>query len=202
MTAIASAPTAVTAGSTLVPNGLVLTGAVFVGNGVLLGSQLLADSRDYSQIATGTAHLLHYGLWVVCLVALSQLYPRMDVLRGRTGNRLPAPVLLLAGAGAVLDACTRFVSAFVAPYLAERQPQLMDSPPDAILLVPMYATSIIALVATATLAVVGLRRAVFPRGAAVLLFLGAVAIPVLGPVSNVLLGSALVWIGYTARRRG
>ena len=202
MTTIASAPTALTTRPGPVPTGLALTGAVFVGNGILLGSQLLADSRDYSQIASGTAHLLHYGLWVVCLVALSQLYPRMDALRGRTGKHLPAPVLLLAGAGAVLDACTRFVSAFVAPYLAERQPQLMDTPPDAILLVPMYVTSVVALVATATLAVVGLRRAVFPRGAAVLLFLGAVAIPVLGPVSNVLLGSALVWIGYAARRRG
>jgi len=177
-----------------------VVGALFAGNGALLGSQLLGDSRDYSVTAAGTVHLVHYGLWVVCLVALSQIYPRLDVLRGRTGRVLPTPVLALAGAGAVLDACARFVSAFVAPYLAERQPQLMDSPPDAILLVPMFATSVVAMVATAALAVVGLRRRVFPRGAAALLFLGAVAIPVLGPVSNVLLGVALVWIGSAARR--
>lgn len=202
MTAIASAPTAVTTGSALVPNGLVLTGAVFVGNGALLGSQLLTDSRDYSQIAGGTLHLVHYLLWVVCLVALSQLYPRMHTWRGSGGGVISPMVLGLAGAGAALDACARFVSAFVTPYLAQRAPELLDSTPDAVLLVPLLATGVVAMVGTGALAVVGLRRGVFPRAAAVLLLLGAVAIPVLGPVSNVLLGSALVWIGYTARRRG
>lgn len=202
MTAIASVLPAVTTDRTLVPLGLVITGALFVGNGALLGSQLLTDPRDYSVVAGGTLHLVHYLLWVLCLIALSQLYPRMHTMRGSTGGTLPTTVLALAGAGAALDACARFVSAFVTPYLAGREPQLLDSSPDAVLLVPLLATSIAAMIATGALAVVGRRRKVFPLGAAVLLFIGAVAIPVLGPVSNVLLGSALVWIGYTARRRG
>ena len=202
MTAISSAPVALTTGPRGVPLGLVVTGAVFAGNGAVLGTALFLDARDYSQVATGAGHLAHYVLWVACLVALSQLYPRMDVLSGRSGRRLPTTVLGLAGAGAALDACARFVSAFVTPYLAERQPQLVDSPPDAILLVPLLATGVLAMAATGALAVLGLRRQVFPRAAAVLLLLGAVAIPVLGPVSNVLLGAALVWIGSAARRRG
>ena len=180
--------------------GLLITGAVLAGNGVLLGSQLFFDSRDYSEVATGAGHLAHYLMWTLCLVALSQLYPRMGHLPSPTGRPLPAPLLAAAGAGAALDACARFVSAFVTPYLAERQPQLVDAAPDTILLVPLLATGVAAMVATGALAVVGLRRRVFPRPAAVLLLLGAIAIPVLGPVSNVLLGAALVWIGSTSRR--
>jgi hypothetical protein len=199
MTAISPTRVAVSARPTSLTTGLVLTGAVLAANGALLGSQLLTDARDYSQVAGGNLHLAHYVLWVLCLVALTQLYPMLGGLRGRTGRSVPTPVLALAGAGAALDACARFVSAFVTPYLAERSPALVDSPPDAILLVPLLGTGVLAMAATATLAVVGLRRRVFPRGAAVLLLLGAVAIPVLGPVSNVLLGMALVWIGSAAR---
>lgn len=202
MTAISSAPVNLAAGSTLVPTAFMLTGAVFAGNGALLGSRLMLDSRNYSEIAAGTGHLVHYGLWVVCLVALSQLYPRMGAMSRRAAGTLPTALLMLAGAGAALDACARFVSAFVAPYLAGREPHLLDTTPDAILLVPLLATSVFAMAATAALAVVGFRRRVFGGGAAALLFVGAVAIPVLGPVSNVLLGAALVWIGSAARRHG
>lgn len=182
--------------------GLVITGAVLAANGTALGSPLLLDSRSYSEVAAGGLHLAHYTVWFLCLVALTQLYPRMESLPGRSGRGLPALVTMLAGVGAALDASARFVSAFVSPYLAARQPFLMDNPPDAILLVPLLATGVLAMAFTATLAVVGLRRGVFPVPAGVLMLLGAVAIPVLGPVSNLLLGAGLVWIGSAARRRG
>lgn len=204
MTAISSLPTHVpdTGRPTAVPIGLAVIGTLFTANGALLGAQLLLDPRDYSETATGSVHLAHYAVWWFCLVVLTQLYPRLGAVRGRGGSTIPASVLTLAGAGAALDASARFVSAFVTPYLAERQPGLVDSPPDMILLVPLIATGVFAMAATASLAVVGMRRGVFPGPAAVLLLLGAVAIPVLGPVSNVLLGSALTWIGLAARRRG
>lgn len=192
------APSATDPG-TRVGLGLLVTGAVFAGNGVILGSQLFFDSRAYSEVAVGTGHLAHYLLWTLCLVALTQLYPRMGHLRSPIGRSLPAPLLAAAGAGAALDACARFVSAFVTPYLAEHDAQLVDVAPDPVLLVPLLATGVVAMVATGTLAVVGLRRRVFPGPAAVLLLLGAIAIPVLGPVSNVLLGAALVWIGWASR---
>lgn len=201
MTALAPSPAhSMTSPARGVGLGLLITGAVFAGNGLFLGSQLFFDSRDYSQVATGTGHLVHYLVWTLCLVALSQLYPRMEHLPSATGRSMPAPLVAAAGAGAALDACARFTSAFVTPYLARHDPQLVDSAPDAVLLVPLLATGVVAMVATAALAVAGLRRRVFPRPAAVLLLLGAIAIPVLGPVSNVLLGVALVWIGWTSRR--
>lgn len=201
MTAISSAPVPALGHRAGVSLGLTVTGAVLAANGLLLGSQLFFDSREYSQVATGGMHLAHYLVWTVCLVALCQIYPRLGSLRSVTGSTIPATVLLLAGAGAALDACARFVSAFVTPYLAERQPSLVDSAPDQILLVPLLLTGVVAMLGTAALGVSAGRRRVFPRAAAALLVAGGVAIPVLGPVSNVLLGVALVWIGLAARSR-
>lgn len=200
MTVISSvqAPTITATG---VPVGLAVTGAVFTVNGLVLGTQLFLDPRDYSQVAGSTLHLVHYIVWTACLVALTQLYPRLGSVKGRSGATLPGAVLALAGAGAALDACSRFVSAFVTPYLAGRAPGLVDSAPDAILLVPLLATGVFAMAATAALGATAWRRRIFPRPAALLLVLGGVAIPVLGPVSNVLLGLALVWIGFAVRER-
>jgi hypothetical protein len=185
----------------LMPLALTVVGATLAGNGLLLGTQLFLDSRDYSQVATGGLHLAHYVVWTACLVALSQLYPRLGALRGATGSRLPEAVLVLAGVGAALDGCTRFVSAFVTPYLADRQPGLVDSAPDPILLVPLLASGVVAMVGTAALGVSGWRRDIFPRPAAAMLVVGGVAIPVLGPVSTVLLGASLVWVGTAVRKR-
>ena len=201
MTTTTAPTTPVAQHHTAVPVALAVTGGVLALNGLLLGTQLFLDARDYSEVATSGTHLAHYLLWTLCLVALCQLYPRLGVLRGNGGAVLPGPVLLLAGAGAALDACARFVSAFVTPYLAERQPSLVDTAPDEVLLVPLLATGVVAMAGTALLGVSGWRRRVFPRPAAALLVMGGVAIPALGPVSNVLLGAALVWIGLASQTR-
>lgn len=192
---------AVSTASPVVPRALTTTGVVLAGNGLLLGSQLFLDSRDYSTVAVGTVHLAHYVVWTACLLALSQLYPRLGSLAGPDGRRLPEAVLVLAGVGAALDACTRFVSAFVTPYLAERAPVLVDQAPAAILLGPLLGAGVVAMIATAAVGIFAWRRRVFPRPAAVLLALGGVAIPAIGPLSTVLVGIALAWVGLSARTR-
>ncbi len=199
MTTISSTqrPAVVTTGGTA--PALAVTGAVLAANGLLLGSQLFFDSRDYSEVAGGPVHLLHYVIWTAGMLALSQLYHGLGRVPGRSGRTIPAAVVTLASVGVALDACARFVSAFVTPYLAAQEPALVDSTPDTILLVPLLATGVVAMAGTAALAVSAWRRGVFPRPAAVLLVVGAVAIPALGPLSNVLLGAALVWIGLALR---
>ncbi|WP_148571438.1 hypothetical protein [Nocardioides caldifontis] len=195
-----SDPATIAARRTGVAHALTATGVVLALNGALLGSRLFLDSRDYSEVAASGLHLTHYLVWTLCLVALSQLYPRLRSLND-AGSRLSTTALVVAGAGAALDACARFVSAFVTPYLAAQQPAMVDGTPDAILLVPLLATGAVAMVGAAMVGVSGWRHRVFPRAAAALLVLGGVAIPVLGPVSNVLLGGALAWIGLSAGAR-
>jgi hypothetical protein len=181
--------------------GLGVTGGVLLALGVSLGPVMLLDPRPYSELAGTGAHLVHYAVWTVCLVALSQLLPRLGGVRG-AGARAVSPVAAtVAGAGVALDACARFSLAFFNPVLARHEPALLDTPPDAVVLVPSLAVGVLAMVGVAWLGVSGWRAGVFPRPAVVLLVIGAVAIPALGPVSNVLVGAALTWIGIAALRR-
>jgi hypothetical protein len=181
--------------------GLSVTGGVLVALGVSLGPIMLLDPRPYSELAGTGAHLVHYAVWTACLVALSQLFPRLAG-KGRDGGRPVSPVAAtVAGTGVALDACARFSLAFVNPMLARHEPALLDTPPDAVLLVPSVAVGVLAMVGVAWLGVSGWRAGLFPRPAVVLLVIGAVAIPALGPVSNVLVGAALTWIGIAALRR-
>lgn len=199
MTAIDLPAVAATASFGALRRGLTAVGAIAAVNAAVLGSQLFFDSRNYSDVVPETGHLVHYTVWCIWLIALSQLFPRMGRLRGATGQGFPAWVLVLAGVGAAADACARFVNAFVLPALVEEAPRLVDEPPAAVLLVPLLGVGVIWMVGAVALAVVAFRRRIFPRPAAVLLGVAGVSIPVVGPLSAVLLGVALVWCARAIR---
>lgn len=180
---------------------LTITGTVLLALGVTLGPTMMFDSRPYSELVTTSQHLVHYLVWTACLVALSQIYPRLAGLGGHQGRRVSAIAATAAAVGAALDACARFTLTFVNPYLAAHEPALLDTPPDAVLLVPAIGASVVAMIGTTWLGVSGWRALAFPRPAVVLLVIGALAIPAIGPLSNALLGSALAWIGIAASRQ-
>lgn len=181
--------------------GLTLTGAALFALGVGLGPLMMFDSRPYSELSATPQHFVHYVVWMACLVALSQIYPRLAGLTGPHGRSVSMAAATAAGVGAALDACARFLLAFVNPYLSAHEPALLDTAPDAILLVPTLGVGVTAMVGVIWLGVSGWRAQVFPRPAVVLLVVGSLAIPALGPLSNVLLGAALVWCGIAVRRR-
>jgi hypothetical protein len=181
--------------------GLAAVGAVLLLLGVTLSPLMMFSSSSYSELSGTTGHLLHYAVWTACLVALSQLYPRLAGMSLVPGRKISTAAATLAAVGVALDACGRFVLAFVNPMLAEHEPSLLDTTPDAVLLVPLLGGGAIAMVGTVWLAVSGRRAGVFTRTATVMLVLGAVAIPAIGPLSNVILGAALVCIGVGAGRR-
>lgn len=181
--------------------GLTAIGAALFALGVGLGPLMMFDSRPYSELSATPQHLAHYVVWTACLVALSQIYPRLAGLTGPGGRSISLAAATAAGMGAALDACARFLLAFVNPYLAQHEPELLDTMPEAILLVPSIGVGVAAMVGVIWLGVSSWRARVFPRPAVVLMIIGSVAIPALGPLSNVLLGAALVWCGIAASRR-
>ncbi len=192
----------IAAPSTAAPTGVAVVGAVLALNAAALGTQLMFGSAErYSQIADDLVHLVHYVTWTLCLLALTQLIPRLRGVPGTDGRTLPEPVLVGASVTTALLACVQFTQAFVSPYLAGAAPDLLDSTPSAIFLVPVLGAGVIAMVGMAALGVVAWRRGVVPLPAAALLVVGGLAIPALGPVSNVLLGAGLIWLGTAGRRR-
>ena len=180
---------------------LTVVGAALLVLGATLGPLMIFDSRPYSELSATPQHLAHYAIWTACLVALSQIYPRLAGLEGSSGRRVSAVAATVAAVGAALDACSRFLLAFVNPFLAAHEPALLDTAPDAILLVPSLGAGVVAMVGVIWLGVSGWRARVFPRFAVVLLVIGSLAIPAIGPLSNALVGGGLLWIGISLSRR-
>ena len=181
--------------------GLSVSGGVLLALGAALGPIMMFDPRPYSELAGTSAHLVHYAIWTACLVALSQLYPRLGGMHAGAGRRVSAVAATVAAVGVALDACARFALAFFNPLLANHEPYLLDTAPDAVLLVPSIGAGLVAMIGTVWLGVSGWRARVFPRPAAVLLVIGAITIPAIGTLSNILVGAGLAWIGVAALRR-
>jgi len=179
-----------------------VVGALLAVNAVVLAPLLFFDTQDYSEVAGTTVHLAHYVVWTACLVALSQLFPLLGGLRGRDGRGVPATVLRTAAVGAALAACAQFVTAFVNAFLADVAPHLLDTAPDAVLLVPLIVVTAVAGLAVAAFGIVGGTRRALSAPAAVLIVVSGVALPVLGPLSNALLGLGLVLVAWRGRWAG
>lgn len=123
------------------------------------------------------------------------------LMLGQAGRRLSAVAAVVAGGGMTLKAAAWFLLAFGNPSIAAHAPQMLDTAPDLVILLPGIAAELAAMVGMIWLAVSGSRSGVFPWVAVILLILASIAVPVLGPLSNVPLGAALLWIGIAGARR-
>lgn len=189
-----------TSRNTLTALGVV--GAVLVVNAAVLGPMIMFDSRPFSEIGGLPQHRVFNVVLLLCVGALAVLLPRLAQVPGRTGRAVPATVALAAGFGAYLDGGTRFVEAFVVPFLADKAPALLDETLGGVLMYAMVTAWILWSLALIALGVTAYRARVFPRAAAVLLVLGALVIPAIGPIAGVLVGGAFVWSALSARRAG
>jgi hypothetical protein len=183
--------------------GLTLTalGLLMFAGAALLGSRLMLDSRPFSEIGGTTTQVAYNGLLLVLLVGLVLLLPAIGRLPGRDGRTLPRWTLGLVGAGAILDACTRFDQAFMVPFLADHAPQLLDENPASMLMAAMVAAWVVYDVGLVALGVLAFRRRIFSRSAAALVVVGGALIPLAGPFAVIVVGGGLAWAGASVLRR-
>ena len=180
---------------------LTASGVVLAVNAVVLGAPLFLDSRPFSEIAVTPLHFAFWSIQLAGLVVLSQVYPRLHVLEGPDGRRLPEWALWLLGVGVVLDAATRFLEAFAVPAMADAHPGFIDNTPPAMLLVPLLGAGVVHMAGLLALGVYAFRRRILPRPAAVLIAVGGLAVPTIGPVAGLLLGAGLAWAGAARLRQ-
>jgi hypothetical protein len=180
---------------------LTAIGAVMALNSLLFGTQLIFDPSPFSEVARTGTHLAYQVTLLAGLVALAQTLPRLTRVVGRHGSGFPAAVLLFAGVGVTLDACTRFAEAFMVPFIGRNAPELLDQSPGGALMTVMVSAWMASMLGLVAVALVAYRRRIFPRPAAVVLAVGALVVPVVGPLSGILVGTGLAWGGYAARRR-
>lgn len=180
---------------------LTTIGVVLALNSLLLGTQLMFDPSPFSEVARTGTHLAYQATLLAALVALVQTLPRLHRVSGRSGQGFPSAVLLLAGVGVTLDACTRFAEAFMVPFIGRNAPELLDQSPGGALMTVMVSSWVASMIGLVAVAVTAYRRRIFPRPAAAVLAVGALVVPVIGPLSGMLVGTGLAWGGYAARRR-
>ncbi len=89
---------------------------------------------------------------------------------------------------------------FLGPYMAEVAPNVLQAEPSGVLLIGVILALVLFAAGWLLFGMASLRAKVLPRGAAILLIVGAALFFVLQfldlPFWSLLLGVALVWIGY------
>ena len=126
------------------------------------------------------------------LVALAVLAPRLAHLTGRTGRRLPGWLPTVLTVVTVLEVATMYAQAFIVPFLARVAPAALDVQEIGAFAISMMVIWVAYSLTMVALAVVGAFRRVVPVAAAAPLALGALVIPVFGPVGSILIGGALL----------
>jgi hypothetical protein len=182
------------------PVFLSVLGALFMLNGVL-GIQWLFDgAENFSETAASWQFATFQRVYLLLLVALTVLVPGFGALRGRSGRRIPSAVLAVLTGALVLQAGTVFTMAFVAPFYAEVAPATLDITDGGMFEASMSAVWVTFAVAVIAFGVAVLRSGTLPRATGVLLVVGALITPVLGPVGSILLGTAFVGAGISLRQ--
>jgi hypothetical protein len=180
---------------------LAATGVAIAANSLMFGTQLFFDPSPFSEIGASGTHRAYNVVLLLCVASLSVVLPGLRNVVGRTGRSLPVAVIVVLGVGVFLDGGTRFVEAFVVPYLADLAPQLLDETPASGLMYAMMAAWILYMSSLIALGVTAYRRHVFPRPACVLLIVGGASLPVFGPLSGMLVGTAFAWSALAAKAR-
>jgi len=147
---------------------------------------------DFSTTATTGAYVLYSVLIMITGVLLPLglvgLYARQLEASGPLG----LVGFVVAFVGTVLVAGFFWTSAFIAPVLAVEAPELL-----AVRSLPGFFRSFLVFgLGWLLFGVATLRAGVYPRSAAVLLIVGALLTVIRLPLTSVVLGAAVTWMGW------
>jgi hypothetical protein len=133
---------------------------------------------------------------VLILMGLVGLYARQAEQAGILG----LIAFLVAFIGTVMVAGLQWSAAFIGPWLAGVAPELLDTEPSGMLAAGFILSFVLLALGWLLFGLASLQAKVLPRGAAVLLMVGAVLLFVIllldFPGSTVVFGAACVWSGY------
>jgi hypothetical protein len=139
---------------------------------------------------------------VLIILGLVGLY----VSQAEKAGNLGAIAFLVAFTGSVMVSGVDWSSAFMAPWLTDiTAPGVLDTEPTGAFIAGILLTFVLFSVGFFLFGLASLQTGVLPRGAAVLLMVGAVLFLVMGFLEigfeGVVLGAALAWSGYALRSK-
>ncbi len=175
--------------------GLVSVGALMLVNGAAFVVPLvLRAPQAFSENGARWEYQAFHIAYLAALVLLAGIVPGLASLRGRTGRTLPRWLVVALCVLIPLQASTVFANAFIVPFLADVAPAALDVEEGGIFAIAMGTAWSLWSLALILLAVVAAARRIAPVTVAALIALGALSIPVFGPVGTILVGAGLtVW---------
>jgi hypothetical protein len=160
---------------------------------------LLGDQAESVAAATGALIIVRASfIMAIALIILGLvgLYARQAEQTGVLG----LIAFLVAFIGSVMVAGLQWGAAFISPWLAGVAPELLDTEPSEALMAGIMLSFVLFALGWLLFGLASLRARALPRGAAVLLMVGAALMFVLLllelPGFTVVFGVALAWMGY------
>lgn len=173
-------------------------GGLFVILDVL--ESLLFGSLPYDQAAASGAWILVQGSYLAATVLIALGLVGLYLRQAEQAGTLGFVAFLAAFSSAMMAAGASWSETFFGSWLAQAAPQLLEADPSGALAAGLILTFALFALGGLLFGLASLRAGVLPRGAAVLLMIGAVLYPLLGvasiPFAAVLFGAALAWMGY------
>jgi hypothetical protein len=173
--------------------------AAIVAGALLLVGDLLSlatESENRSEAATTAPFVFTFLLYligtVLLLVGLVGLYIRQSEASGILG--LVGFAAAFLGEALVLGAV--WTELFVAPFLANAAPAVLDAGPTGTLAVGFILTFALGALGWLLFGLAALRARVYPRAAAIALMVGAVISFLPIPASGIVLDAVVAWLGF------
>jgi hypothetical protein len=173
-------------------------GVLFVLLDVL--ESLLFTNLPEAEAASTGAWIIVQGSFILATVFIAMGLVGLYTRQAEQAGTLGLVAFVVTFFGAMMAAGSTWSEAFFGAWLAEAAPELLDSDPSGALASGILLSYLLFALGWLLFGLASLRAGALPRGAAVLLIIGAVLFPVLGaleiPFAGILYGAAVAWMGY------
>jgi hypothetical protein len=178
--------------------------AALVGGGLFaivnVVESLLLGNQLYSEAAATGAWIIIQGAYLVAAMLIGLGLIGLYVRQAEQAGTLGLIAFLVTFIGGMMATGSTWSEAFFGAWLAKAAPELLDADPTGVVIAGAILSLLLFALGWFLLGLVSLRAAVLPRGASILLMVGALLFAVINvmdlPFAGVLFGAGLVWRGY------
>jgi hypothetical protein len=163
-------------------------------------SLILFPGEESAQMMTTSSWFIIQVLSLLGLMFITISLPGMYARQAQEAGTLGLVSFVIAFSGMLMTFGLLWGEPFLGPYLVQAAPDVLVGEPSGVLLIGVVLALALFAAGWLLFGVASLRAKVLPRGAAILLIIGAVLFFVSQfldlPFWSLLLGAALAWIGY------
>lgn len=161
---------------------------------------MLFGNQPSGVAAATSAWIIVQGAYIAAVVLIGLGLVGLYAGQAYEAGTLGLVAFLVTFTGVMMTAGSTWSETFFGAWLAEAAPELLEAEPAGTLAAGLLITFGLFALGWLLFGLASLRAGVLPRGAAVLLMIGAVLFPALGvlgiPFAGLAFGAAVAWMGY------